>query len=1554
MEDLIKNLLRRLRDSDIYLKVNYNEELEITVKHGKIPSELVQEIREHKQDIISYLKSAENRSENKIEKARPAESYVTSSAQKSLWIVSQDEIASIAYNIPSYKLLQGVKDIAILKKAINAVIDRHEILRTVFKNDDQGELKQFILDFNALNFKAHHIDLREEEEREKSVFKYIQNDSYQPFDLEKGPLLRVAFLQISEESFYFYYNLHHIISDGWSNAILEKEVLAFYNFYLDGTAINLPELETQYKDYAVWENSLFESGKMESYKKFWTDKLAGELPRINLPANKQRPKFKTYNGHQFQAYIAADELAGTKKLLQKEGGTLFTSILAILKILLYKYTNERDITIGFPIVNRDEFNLQNQIGYYIKPLALRDYLSPEDTFSTFYQKLKKNTFLAFNNKQYPFQVLVNDLKLDYDPARNPLFDISLTFHNISSENQFNKNFDHTIIDDLGASKCKQDIEFHFQELGDHLSFMVNFNTDVYESEMIIRFMKHFKQILSTLVNNPDSPIDDLNYLTEVEKSKLIHDFNNTAVDYPKNNTLISLFQQQVKNIPDTIAVVFEDKALTYSELDLLSDRLAYNLQENYNIQKGDFIGVQLNRSEWFIVSILGILKAGAVYVPIDPHLPADRKAFIFEDADLKLLITETLFIFDLNFYEGHVFSIDVEFDGTLEVHYQQPKLSPDDLAYIIYTSGSTGNPKGVAIEHAGIVNTILSQIDIFELKNCKNSLQLASFSFDASISEIFITLLSGSSLYVLNDETRMDVKLFEKYIIENKIDIATITPAYLKLLDISSLKDLKVLISAGESAVYDKVVEYLQYGTFYNAYGPTETSICATIFKIEKDSKLNTVNIPIGKPIANTAIYILNEFLSPCSINVTGEIYIGGNGLARGYLNRTDLTKEKFIPNPFKEGELMYRSGDLGKWLPDGNVEFAERADDQVKIRGHRIELGEIENSISQIKGISHSVVVIRENEGDKFLVAYYVLNDVLDKKEIQSQLIKVLPDYMLPSYYIQLNSIPLTINGKIDKKALPAVKEDDLIKTAYVPATTTEEKVLADVWKLVLKCDTIGLKDNFYNLGGDSIKAISIVSNLKQQGYLLKIDYLLKNPILEDLSKLISKNSVEKSSSEKQIVASDHEKIWEIGDVIALSPNQKRFYKMKYSAVSFSFTMPYFNVFQFEEKFRIFLSHFPNLTIKYEENEDGVFQRYISANETKIKILVNKPEVNDEKQIYNTGKEFLLDKPFDLLHGELIRAFVVPDVSKLKATIFVALHHSLADAYTTDILVEQAVAYFEKDREIKKFHHPFQFIALQQQYLNSEEAFEKRMYLVENLEDQRLYNHVTKEIEREDFLEQEMIISGQEFKKIQEFSKDLNLPVSAIFNAFFLMILNKTGKEDQKLYQILVNNREREVKGLQTENILGVIDDVLIANYFNNDFDLSIEFIRNNYLQYLNDRIEQTIPYETIREDFRIASGIDLDRNVIGFLNFLISETEIDNVENTEKSTIKETKTDIGFDLSLVCKLFLNGITVKLVCKKHFYDENKNVLSLEQYVEEFLSVLAENQNINIADQYNK
>lgn len=1566
MKNHINNLLNKLKEKHIYIKLNNEDNIEVVADQGKIPAEVINEIKIHKEDIILFLKSLKKETRSKIEKVELSDSYVVSSAQRRLWIVCQNEEASISFNMPSSKILEGVKDKIYLFKAIDAVVERHEILRTVFKEDQEGALKQVVLDTNSLNFKIDYKDFRNDNDSQSKITDYLKEDSFKPFDLVNGPLLRVALLQISDEEFFFYYNMHHIISDEWSMGILEKEVLAYYESYLTDTLTGLPELEIQYKDYSVWENALLSSNEMEEHKEFWKKNLSEELTALNLPSTKKRPKFKTYNGNHFQTNIPSKSVKQLKGIIQNEEGSLFMGLLAVLKILLYKYTNERNIIIGFPMANRQDYELENQIGFYIKTLVLRNQLNPEDNFVAFFQELKKNTLSAFKHQDYPFDALVSELKLNHDPGRTPVYDISFTFHDSHLKEYGNsREVEYNVIKSLGKGKCKHDIEFHFEEVDDYVSFSMNFNTDVYEPEMIKRFMWHYSSILSEISSQPETSIKDISFLSEEENQQLIYGFNSSKVDYPAEKTVVDLFTEQAEKTPDVIAVSFEDKSLTYKELDVLSNTLAQTLQNTYDIKKNDFVGVHLTRSELSIISILGILKAGGVYVPIDAELPSNRKLYIAEDADLKLLITETTFIFDLDFYDGNIFSIDVELDFNTETTtYQNLELLPNDLAYVIYTSGSTGNPKGVMIKHGGIMNSIVSQVNLFSVHGCSKWVQFSSHSFDASVYEIFISLLGGYSLHILNEETRKDLKLFYKYIAKNSIDIAILPPAFLKMLDVEYLKGLKVLITAGESAIYDKASEFLKFGTYYNAYGPTEVSIIGTIYKIEKGTELVSEIIPIGKPIDNAEIYILDEFNNLLPEGVAGEIHIAGSGLAKGYLNRAELTAEKFVPNPYNEGELMYKTGDLGRWLPDGNIEYVGRIDEQVKIRGYRIELEEIEKHLSQQDEIKQGVVVVKETDGDKFLVAYYVSDVEVDKKQLQAGLSKVLPEYMIPSYYVKLEAIPVTTNCKIDRKLLPDVDENDLIKEEYIAPRSAQEKVLATLWSEVLKYEKIGVKDSFFNLGGDSIKSILLISRLKQQGYLLKVDQILRQPILEDLAllmearKVVNKSEIKseiKSGTDAGVVCSDNlpyiktDSIWSYGDLIELSPNQKRFYKYKYSHVMMRDRMSNFNKSTFEKDFRNFLLGFPALSLKYETIENKVFQKYVHPNNVALQILIEDVSSLNDQQILKITNDFV-ERPYDLLNGDLIRCLVLQeDSSGSNAIITLTIHHSLLDQYSVNTIYVELCNYFQGKGKQSNYYHPFDFITKKEEFLLSEQGLKERDYWTDTLQETPLYNNQINPGKETVNVIQETVISDDRFINIKKMAKENNLPVSAFFIGFYEMILNTVNLDKRTLYSFMVNGREQEVEGMNVNNILGVTDNALPISYTKGDLNLDLESILEIYITYLKNRTYQGVPYETIRMDMLEATEYDIDENMCGYLNLFIKGGSVSsrNAVN-EKLNIYHDNLHFFYGINLVCEIYKDGVYFKLMCPKDIFEKSNELISLDVFIDDLLKGIEINQNSEI------
>ncbi len=1063
-------------------------------------------------DLIGRLK---NDVFETIDKVEEAESYALSRGQHRLWVLSQLENTSVAYNIVSTASLEYDYNLSYFEDAINVVMERHEILRTVFRPDASGEVRQWVKTTDELKFELEHKDFSEVPNNEGLVSEFITEASLQPFDLVNGPLVRAILIKVSPDRYLFCYIMHHIISDGWSMGVLSKEVMAVYESHWSGVPAKLPELTIQYKDYANWQIDQINSSSLSKNKDYWTNALSGNLPRLDLPTTKIRPSVNTHNGRLLRGYLSEEVTAQLKQYGDSNNGSLFISLLTIWNILFQKYTSQEDIIIGSPIAARDHADLVNQIGFYVNTLVLRNKIDHNEDFNTIYTKVKESTLSAFDNQMYPFDALADDLNLDRTPGRNAIFDVLLALQNTGGD----ENFDHQTVElnevvDRGIVLSKFDLELSFQENGSIISFDITYNTDVYELGVMTQLIENFKQLTQQLLANPQQNLAEIAFLSELEQQKILMDFNDTSVAYPKEQTLVQLFQEQVEQNPTALAIVHGDKTLTYDALDQLSNQFANFLIEKHGIGKGDFVGIRLERSEMVLVAILGLLKVGAAYVPIDMSYPEDRVNYMMTDANSNLVI-------DAN--------VIINFEATVQsLSNKRPNVSleAEDLAYIIYTSGSTGTPKGVMVEQKSIVR-LVKEPNYVEIAREDSVLGLSSFSFDGSTFDIYIALLNGAKLVIAPKDVFSDFERLDQLMADQNISLFFLTTVFFNSIaesDLESIHNVKYILFGGEqvSTAHVKMFkEKYPEVNLHHVYGPTENTTFSTYYAIDEVST-TARTIPIGQPISNSTCYVLDANNNIVPIGVTGEICVGGDGLAKGYLNNQELTNDKFVPHPFISGERIYKTGDLGRWLLDGSIEFVGRIDHQVKIRGYRIELGEIEKALVNQADVNQAVVKVKQLDGGQVLAAYISSDEEIDKRELRDSLRNVLPEYMLPSYYKVVDIMPLNSNGKIEKKELPEVTEEDLIKENFIAPETETQISVANIWKEILNVQSVSMLDRFFQLGGDSIKAIKTIA-MVNECFDLKLNAVL---LLHDVSVLDFSDFIEENLEKKALAKIDDERI--------------------------------------------------------------------------------------------------------------------------------------------------------------------------------------------------------------------------------------------------------------------------------------------------------------------------------------------------------------------------------------------------------------------------------------------
>ena len=1020
-----------------------------------------------------------------------------SHAQQGLWFLDQLHPGSFTYNLFSAYRFKGNLDIAALEKGFNEIIRRHEILRTVFKLVDNSPV-QVIL--QSLHIEIPVIDLQRiasEEERRTEVRRLSTQEAQRPFDLSHGPLLRITLFRLAQDDYVLLRAIHHAVFDAWSSGVLNRELAQLYEAFSKGEPSPLPDLSIQYANYALWQCRCFETGALQDQLAYWKTQLANLSP-LPLPTDKPRPSINNYRGARRYYKLSRELSEGLRALTRRYGVTLFTTLLAAFQTLISRYSGQTDVVIGSAVAGRNHREFDQSIGQFLNMVALRTDLSGSPTFAEVTARVWTVCLEALSHQDLPFQRVVEELRPARDLSHDPLIQVAFAFVGTMNNPPRLPGIEVSELE-VETGIAKFDLQLEIEDRGEFLGGFLDYNVDLFEADTILRMLEHFRIVLESVVINPDRPILEIPLLTKAERQKLLIEWNDSARDHAKDKCIQQMFEEQAERIPEAVAVAFKDQKLTYRELNNRANQLAHYLQR-LGVGPDMLVGICMERSIEMVVGLLGILKAGGAYLPLDPEHPKERLEFMLANARVTVLLIQEGLREDAGSKTDDSDSRSTRpdlqirrvcLDRDWELIARESESDPetitttDNLAYVIYTSGSTGQPKGVQITHKSVLNLIFWHHQAFSVTPSDRATQLAGSGFDAAVWELWPYLTVGASIHVPDEMTRLDAASLRDWLVAQAITISFVPPVLaesLMALEWPRETTLRALLTGGDTLhIYPP--ETLPFPVFNN-YGPTEYTVVATSAQVSPNS--HPVHFPsIGRPIANTQVYILDRQLQPVPIGVAGELHIGGDGVARGYLNQPELTAEKFVYHSFNEepARRLYKTGDLARYTPEGNIEFIGRVDNQVKVRGYRVELGEIETMLGQHPMVQSSVAVVREDTpGDKRLVAYVVGREKsFDGAEIRKYLKQRLPEYMVPSAFILLDALPLTPNGKIDRSALPAPDQGrpDLGSVYQAPRTPMEE-TLAAIWSEVLKLDRVGIRDNFFELGGHSLMATQIISRVR------------------------------------------------------------------------------------------------------------------------------------------------------------------------------------------------------------------------------------------------------------------------------------------------------------------------------------------------------------------------------------------------------------------------------------------------------------------------------------------
>ncbi|ACK73921.1 amino acid adenylation domain protein (plasmid) [Gloeothece citriformis PCC 7424] len=1437
---------------------------------------------EKRQLVLQKLKQQQDKKLNNKEKLTliprsTEESIPLSFAQTRLWFVHQLEGASSAYTIERTLRLQGKLNLKALEQAFQALIQRHEPLRTQFKVKNNQPFQAIAPN---LTFQLPVINLQHLSNPEQEISHLLAKSVCKPFDIANDSVLRVKLWQVAKDEYILLIAIHHIAADGWSMGILIRELAAYYQSFCLGASADLPPLPIQYADFAYWQRQWFTGEVLERQLNYWKQKLAA-IPLLHqLPSDRPRPATQSFSGGTERFQLERELTEQLKKLSQRSGCTLFMTLLGAFAVLLSRYSGQDDIVIGSPIANRNRNEIEGLIGFFVNTLVLRFDLSKNPSFEEFLRQVRETTQEAYDYQDLPFEMLVEALQPERNLDRHPLIQIVFALQNAPQTSWDLPGVNVEQIDTgLGLDSLSLDLEVHLSEVDGTIEGNICYSRDLFDGETIARLMTHFRNLLTAIAQNPQQSVAFIPFLTSQEQQQLLKERNNTQRDYGCNKCIHQLVEEQAALNPEAIALVFENQSLTYSQLNAKANQLAHYLRE-LGIKTETLIGLSAERSLDMIIALLGILKAGAAYLPLDPEYPSERLSLMLEDSQVFLVLTQASLLNKLPDIQTPTLLLAEIWPKIAS--YSQENLTKvveaTNLAYVIYTSGSTGKPKGVMVEHRGVYNLAQAQIEAFAVEKNSRVLQFASFSFDACISEILMALGSGATLYLACKDAIMPGQPLRDFLRQQNITHVTLPPSVLRVLPLETLPALQSLIVAGEACSLELIKQWSGEQNFFNAYGPTEASVCATIAKCTP----NDTKVTIGHPITNVQVYILDSHLQPVPIGVMGEIYIGGVGVARGYLNRPQLTQERFIADPFSNHQgRLYKTGDLGRYLVDGKIEYLGRIDHQVKVRGFRIELGEIEAILLKHPLVKEAVVIARtdyttvqhDHKLNTNLIAYLVptfQNQALPKQldQVREFIQEKLPSYMIPQEFVLLDALPLTSNGKIDRNKLPTpdtitrhLTEDFLAPSSFI------EVQMADIWSQILGIESIGVQDNFFKIGGHSLLATQLVSRIRDK---FKLDLPLKTifeyPILKDLANylntyLVGNKSVD-SAKDQGILLEDIPRLPENSPKMLSFAQQRLWILNQLNGSSPIYNMPIalqlegnLNIEALSQSLTYIVERHSSLRMYFPSVNGQPEIRIHQIEELNILSQEDLQDLEQETQSVTVQKiiDFHALEPFNLKTGTLFKAKLL----QLKANKFILLinlHHIISDGWSMGIFMQELNHTYSAFSQGQKPTLPpltiqyTDFVAWQRDRLEKGILETQINYWKNQLKDippldNLLRNNQKYTIENDKGNSYSHNLNPKLTEKLKTLSQQQGVSLFMILLAAFSLFLSRySGQEDICIGSLIANRTHS-----QTEGLIGFFINTLVLRSKINPEENFIQLLQQTRQTCLDAYSNQEIPFEYI-----------------------------------------------------------------------------------------------------------